>query len=471
MKRILCSVLALGLLAGCAPLSGSTATAETAETAPAPTAAPQRLTVYYEAGADTAAAEALNRYADAQGVELEVLTPGADTDPAQADLAVLNAAPAADDEAWLNMGTDSLLSTAAIRAGVDAETAVSAVTALPLGKTLYGYWADKRVLGALFQAEDTDTLVNNLKAVTWSEWSDLAETVTAWLAEPAETTVTLNGTDYTLPAEKPEAAADLTAVFTLPLDPAGAQSPAAAYTGVLLAAGDNLSEDGLTGPLNGLYSALTLELTNRELSVLPGQANAAAALQADTALEAQEGQALFCRSTLADLLVHTGTDLQDNLVCLPLKCDFVESDIDASSEYNLTGLMNYPILATSAWLAIPAGTDEAGVHAAAAAILWLYTSEPGEETLTETLGLITPWGTASNDSAVCQMQIDQVGAGILPEVTLTPAQTEALGAAGQSLLFNEDSTFRTEFARTDRDSWRDSVLAALVPAGDTESES
>lgn len=69
------------------------------------------------------------------------------------------------------------------------------------------------------------------------------------------------------------------------------------------------------------------------------------------------------------------------------------------------------------------------------------------------------------------MQIDQVGAGILPEVTLTPAQTEALGAAGQSLLFNEDSTFRTEFARTDRDSWRDSVLAALVPAGDTESES
>ena len=48
---------------------------------------------------------------------------------------------------------------------------------------------------------------------------------------------------------------------------------------------------------------------------------------------------------------------------------------------------------------------------------------------------------------------------------------KALGAAGQSLLFNEDSTFRTDFARTDRDSWRDSVLAALVPAGDTESES
>lgn len=460
MKRILCSFLALGLLAGCTPLTGSTATAETAETAPAPTAAPQQLTVYYEAGAGTAAAEALNRYAEAQGVELEVLVPGSDTDPAQADLVVMNAAPAGDDEAWLNMGTDSLLSTAAIRAGVDAETAVSAVTALPLGKTLYGYWADKRVLGALFQTEDTDTLAADLTASSWSEWSDLAETLTEWLTEPAETTVTLNGTEYTLPAEKPEGAAGLNAVFTLPLDTAAAHSPSAAFTGVLLAAGDSRTEDALTGPLNGLYSAMTLELSNRSTESTSGQSEAAAALQA--------GEVLFCRSSLADLLVHTDADLQDNLVCLPLKCDFVESDIDASSEYNLTGLMNYPILATSAWMAIPAGTDEEGVKAAAAAILWLYTSEPGEETLTETLGLITPWGTASDTSAACQMQIDQVGAGILPEVTLTPAEEQALGSAGQALLLNEDGTFRTEFSRTDRDTWRDAVLAALVPADDGE---
>lgn len=460
MKRILCSVLALGLLAGCAPLTGSTATAETAETAPAPTAAPQHLTVYYEAGTGTAAAEALNRYAEAQGVELEVLPNDASTDPTQADLVVLSAAPAGDDAAWLNMGTDSLLSTAAIRAGVDAETAVTAVTALPLGKTLYGYWADKRVLGALFQTEDTDTLTADLTAASWSEWSELAETLTEWLAEPTETTVTLNGTDYTLPAEKPEGAASLNAVFTVPLDPPAAQSPSAAFTGVLLAAGDNRTETALTGPLNGLYSALTLEMTNRNGSTVSGQGDAAAALLA--------GESLFCRSTLADLLVHTGADLQDNLVCLPLKCDFVESDIDASSEYNLTGLMNYPILATSAWLAIPAETDEEGVRAAAAAILWLYTSEPGEETLTETLGLITPWGTASNNSAACQMQIDQVGAGILPEVTLTPAETDALGSAWQSLLFNEDATFRTEFTRTDRDTWRDAVIAALVPAEESE---
>lgn len=455
MKRILCSVLALGLLAGCTPAAtGGTATAETAETAP--TAAPQELSVYYEAGASTAAAQALRRYAEAQGVTLVELPDTADA--AEADLAVLNAEPAADDGNWVNMGTDSLLSTAAIRAGVDPEAAVSSVTALPLGKTLYGYWADSRMLAALFQLTDTDSLESDLKEASWAEWTALADAVTGWIAEPAETTVTLNGNEYALSSTEIEPASNLQTVFTLPMSHASVSFGGAAFTGVLLAAGEDRSETTLTGPLNGLYSALELELTHRDTNALPTQAEAAGALQA--------GEALFYRGTMADLMVHTDSDLQDHLVCLPLKCDFVESDL-STTEYNLTGLMNYPILSTAAWLAIPAGVDEEGLRAAAAAILWLYTSEPGEETLTETLGLITPWGTAANDTTACQMQIEQVGAGILPEVSLTPAQQQALAVAGVELGF-DGSNPRTEFTRTDRDTWRAAVITALASAGDAE---
>ena len=455
MKRILCSVLALGLLAGCAPAAtGGMTTAETAETAP--TAAPQELSVYYEAGASTAAAQALRRYAEAQGVTLVELPDTADA--AEADLAVLNAEPAADDGNWVNMGTDSLLSTAAIRAGVDPEAAVSSVTALPLGKTLYGYWADSRMLAALFQLTDTDSLESDLKEASWAEWTALADAVSGWIAEPAETTVTLNGNEYALSSTEIEPASNLQTVFTLPMSHASVSFGGAAFTGVLLAAGEDRSETTLTGPLNGFYSALELELTHRDTNALPTQAEAAGALQ--------EGEALFYRGTMADLMVHTDGDLQDHLVCLPLKCDFVESDL-STTEYNLTGLMNYPILSTAAWLAIPAGVDEEGLRAAAAAILWLYTSEPGEETLTETLGLITPWGTAANDTTACQMQIEQVGAGILPEVSLTPAQQQALAVAGVELGF-DGSNPRTEFARTDRDTWREAVITALASAGDAE---
>lgn len=61
--------------------------------------------------------------------------------------------------------------------------------------------------------------------------------------------------------------------------------------------------------------------------------------------------------------------------------------------------MNYPILANRAWLAIPADADEESARAAAAAILWLYTSKAGESALIDTLDLITPWGTGSNQNA------------------------------------------------------------------------
>lgn len=444
LKRILCPVLALGLLASCTPAPAPSAS--TAETAAAPTAAPQSLTVYYEAGPATAAADALRLYADAQGVEL-VTADAADA----ADLAVLNAAPAGDDEAWRNMGQDSLLSTAAIRAGVEADTAVTAVTALPLGKTLYGYWADSDRLAALLGA-DAETLVTDLTACSWQEWSGFAQDVTAWLAEPGEVSLTLSGTDYALPAQKPEAAAGLKAVFALPASAPGACFGGAAFTGVLLAAGDTRDDSTLTGPLNGLYSALTLELANRDASALPDQAGAVAALQ--------NGEALFYRGTLADVLAHTEGDVQDRLVCLPFKGDFVQDDL-STDEYNLTGLMNYPILSTVAWLAIPAGADEQGARDAAAAILWLYTSQAGEETLTESLCLITPWGTASNDTAAARSQVEQVGAGILPEVILTPDVQSALTQAGAALAAGEDGTWRTQFDRDDRTAWRDAAIDAL----------
>ena len=454
MKRILCPVLALCLLGGCVP-AGNTSSVATAETAAAPTAAPQSLSVYYEAGPATAAAKALDLYAQAQGVELSQAD-----EASQADLAVLNSVPAGDDADWRNMAGDELLSTAAIRAGVDAETAVTAVTALPLGKTLYGYWADGDRLAALLGAE-TDALAADLAACSWQEWSALAQAVTQWLDEPEETALTLNGTEYALPAEKPEAAASLEGVFTLPMANPAASFAGAAYTGALLAAGDSYGQDTLVGPLNGLYSALTLELANRDAGAMPDQAQAAAALQ--------NGEALFYRGTMADLMAHTDAALQDRLVCLPFKCDFVQEDL-STDEYNLTGLMNYPVLSAAAWLAVPAGADEEGARGAAAAILWLYTSQAGEEALTESLGLITPWGTASNDTAACRMQVEQVGKGILPEVSLAPDVQSALAQAGIGLAMGEDGVLRAEFTRDDRTAWRDAAVAALEQSAQEDAD-
>ena len=452
MKRILCPALALCLLAGCSLPGGAPSTgAATAETAaPAPTAAPQALTVYYAGGADSPAGAALRAYADAQGVTLTELGP--DADPADADLAVLTAQPA-DGGDWKNLSADTLLATAAVRAGRTGEDGLAAdpLYALPFGKTLYAYWADSSLLAALLGGE-ADAATADLQAATWGEWSDLAEAVTGWLDEPAETAVTLNGTEYTLPAERPAEAAGLTGVFSLPAQDAVAGGDGLPlYTAALLAAGTPRDEDTLTGPLNGVYSALTLELAN----AVPAE-GPAAAVQA-----VAEHRALFYRGSLADWLLYSGGALADTLVWLPVKCDLVESDL-GDTDYNLTGLLNYPVLANESWLAVPAGADETGTEAAAAAILWLYTSQDGEETLTQTLGLVTPWGTASNDTPLTAMQVEQVGRGILPEPELTSTAAGGLAEAARTLLYDEDGEARQSYTTAVRTAWRDAAVAALA---------
>ena len=55
-----------------------------------------------------------------------------------------------------------------------------------------------------------------------------------------------------------------------------------------------------------------------------------------------------------------------------------------------------------------AGTSADGLKAAKSAALWLYSNGEGEDALTETLGVITPWNTASDTTALGAMQVEQV---------------------------------------------------------------
>lgn len=438
MKRIAAILLASCLLAGC----GAAGTMDDVAVLPAATAetAGQSLTVYCDAPEQSALRAALQQYSDAQGVTVTYTQ-----DAAAADLALLSAMPEGDG--WQDLTGQPLLAAAASRAGLPAE-GQDTVTALPLGRSLYAYWANGELLTALLG----ETCLTDLQNASWTEWSALVQDLTAWLDAPAETALTLNGNAYTLPAQAPEAAAGLQGVFAVPGGEPAAAWSGAALTGALLAAGDERTDTALTGPLNGVYSALTLELEN-----------AAWADSTAAAIQAVQGRtALFCRGSLADWLLYSGGAAAETLCWLPVKCDLVESDL-GETEYNLTGLLNYPVLAGEAWLAVPAGADETRTEAAAAAMLWLYTSQAGEETLTQTLGLVTPWGTASNDTPLTAMQVEQVGAGILPEPALDTAAAAGLGEAARALARDEDGALRTRFTASHRSAWREAAIAALQP--------
>ena len=191
--------------------------------------------------------------------------------------------------------------------------------------------------------------------------------------------------------------------------------------------------DALTGPLNGVYSAVTLEWDN---------------------MAADGGEGIFRRAKLTDLLAEYGADTCNGLVLVPFKCQLDDSDLTAE-DYNAEGLLNYPVLADVGSIAINAGTSADGLKAAKSAALWLYSNGAGEDALTETLGVVTPWNTAAGTTAVTAMQVQQVGTGILPGVALDTAAADALTANELTLQDSEKHT------KAERTAFVDGALAAL----------
>ena len=248
----------------------------------------------------------------------------------------------------------------------------------------------------------------------------------AQLAEPKAATVTLNGADRTLPEARPEALT-ATGVFAPPLD------RTSGYTVAVLAADGQYTADALTGPLNGIYSAVSLEW--------------------DAMADSAEG-GLFRRARLTDLLAAYGADACQDLVLIPFKTNLEDSDL-TTEEYNLTGLLDYPILANAGCFALQDTGDAAALKSAESAVLWLYSSGDGEKALTNTLGVITPWNTASDTTTLGAMQVEQVNTAILPGIDLPTA------AAAQALTANEEALQGGTRGKAERTAFTQAALAAL----------
>lgn len=438
-KRITAALLAAALLAACSQVPGADKVQELLATpGPAPTlppppeTQPQTLTV---GGSQSRLRKALQAYAAANSVTLN--TEG------ESDLVVLDLYPesgATGESTLLDLTTDPMLAAAAVRAGLDTS---APLYAFPAGRCLYGYWADGAVLAALLG----ENYQNDLRAASWAEWSAFAAAVTAWIADPAAAAeLTLNGNPYTLPDEKPAAAADLQGVFYTGEGDWGNDGPL--FAPALLAAGQTRSEQTLTGALNGLCSTVLLE-----------SANGCAGTDAAASLGA--GQALFVRRPLCELAGALDAETVARLTVLPVKSDLVESDL-FTEEYNLTGLLNYPILTDAGWLAIPAERETESIKAGAAALLWLYGSAGGEKALTEDELLITPWDTASDTTPLGAWQVSQVENGILPAPALTEEQLDGVNAAVGTLRAAAAADSSDKALQAAREAFLQSAVAALA---------
>ena len=153
---------------------------------------------------------------------------------------------------------------------------------------------------------------------------------------------------------------------------------------------------------------------------------------------------------------------------VPFKCQLDDSDLTAE-DYNAEGLLNYPVLADVGSIAINAGTSADGLKAAKSAALWLYSNGAGEDALTETLGVVTPWNTAAGSIrqvydllaqynyyvvGECQVKVEHCLMA-LPGVALDTAAADALTANELTLQDSEKHT------KAERTAFVDGALAAL----------
>ena len=178
---------------------------------------------------------------------------------------------------------------------------------------------------------------------------------------------------------------------------------------------------------------------------------------------------------LYSLYLDNGFDLSDFMkksfdlvIGVELLKMFCRHDIDSIVEVLLFSVARQMVIdhlaikealigcvAVAGCLALNADTDAAGLKAAKSAALWLYSNGAGEDALTETLGVVTPWNTAADSTAVLAMQIEQVGTGILPGAVLDAATAEALTANELSLQGSEKHT------KAERTAFVEGALAAL----------
>ena len=416
MKRLLSILLSAALLAGCADLRllpGGPSPAPSA--APEATEAPARVLAVWDEGG--ALSQALALYAGEQGVQVEQAA-----DAASAALAVSAVQPAADSVLDLSQQGELVQGMAGALTGGQ-----EGCFGLPLAGSTYGYLADRARLTALLGAEFDPA---DLQKASASEWQDFTGALDGWLAKPAETAVTLNGKEYTLPAEKPAELAATEAVFTVAAEdrftgPVLAPVLGTCYKTAEEAAAGGRTDAELTGALNSLWTLLT-----DEAGSLAGAGENGAAPDRAGAREAfAGGKALFYRASASEAAL-AGLAAEDTVV-VPLKFTFDDTDLHGG--FSLEELSRL-VVSSGGWVSIPAGAEESQRTEACAFLLWLYASETGRQLMG---GSETPEGLPDLSAA------------------LSAETLEAIDAAGDELAA------LTQFTTAGRRAFTGAVLAAL----------
>lgn len=439
-----------------------------AQSAPAPTPsdspAAQPLVISCETALPAGFEALLGVYAESQGNAGAVLL-GPGDESAGPDLVLLSRRPgAADAKEYCDLAQDPLFTVLIQNAAALPGRELSGpCPALPLGFAGYGYLADEELLCALLGEEFQPEF---LQKASSAEWTGFIQALGGWIDEPAAQPVTLAGRDFTLPAEKPAAAQNLTGVFAVPAAEPDAFAGSALSPVLCTAFADadavTADETLLAGPLNSFWSAMRLEtgwMAGRDGPLLRGQSDAADGTMQDAAALLSGGQAVFCRASTAGLLPYLSQEQAARMVLIPLKYSFDDTDLAQNAAFTLEQLAGWPVVGTAGWLAIPESAGSAGRARAEGFLLWLFASKEGQRALADTMGLLSIVSGEAESPAL------QSAAGALSAGEALPDLAEGFGYAAHqkaSEVLRDTWLPQASWNPYQRPEYTAAVLAALA---------
>lgn len=271
---------------------------------------------------------------------------------------------------------------------------------IPLLLEGYGYIFDREMISALFGAENTDNIINDLRTCSFTEFEGFVAAVDTYISAPSATTVKIGANEYTFAAEKTGKAQNLTGVFSLNSESTRAMEHlfshvlAAKFASryeVMTAAEESVL--GMEDALNAYVEVLDLHTShiagaegsiNRGDEFIGGDYNYSTSVDLFT-----RGNALFYPGGTSDTadFEKSYAGFSENLDIIPMKLPLSDEEITAAG-MTAEKLQSSIVIGSRYYIAINPSADAADTAAARDFVRWIFNEEAGKAAYSGAFGTV-----------------------------------------------------------------------------------
>jgi len=271
---------------------------------------------------------------------------------------------------------------------------------IPLVLEGYGYIFDREMVAALFGAENSEKLIDDLRTCSFTEFEGFVAAVDSWISAPSAAKIRIGENEYTFAAEKTGKAQSLTGVFSLNNESTRAMEHLLSYA---LAAKFQSRYEVMSAPeetVSGMEKILsayaevldfhTSHIAGAEGSISRGEEFTGGDYNYSTSVDLlTRGSALFYPGGTSDTgdFEKSSAGFSKNLDIIPMKLPISDEEITASG-MTAEKLQSSIVIGSRYYIAINPSASETDSAAARDFVDWIFSNEAGKTAYSGAFGTV-----------------------------------------------------------------------------------